>query len=109
VGWDPQTQYYNTTDPSRHKVYNRSTRTYIKLFKNNGENHKMIKKEKPKTQTKKQAILRDVGRYHELTWGGGQVTISKELKKNLPWENKDKIFVEYDEAADELRISRLNP
>ena len=52
-------------------------------------------------------MTRDVGRYHKLPWGGGQVTISKDLVKLLNLRNKDKLLIEYDEAKKELKISKL--
>ncbi|MFC2154289.1 AbrB/MazE/SpoVT family DNA-binding domain-containing protein [Candidatus Altiarchaeota archaeon] len=56
-----------------------------------------------------QKMPRDVGRYHELAWGGGQITIPKELVKGLNLKNKDKIFIEFDSKKKELRVTKLNP
>ncbi len=54
-------------------------------------------------------MIRDVGRYHQLAWGGGQITIPKELVKALDLNNKDKIYIEFDPKKKELRITKLNP
>lgn len=54
-------------------------------------------------------MIRDVGRYHQLAWGGGQITIPKELVKALDLKNKDKIYIEFDTKKKELKISKLNP
>ena len=54
-------------------------------------------------------MTRDVGRYHQLAWGGGQVTIPKDLVRDLNLKNKDKIFIEYDSKKKEIRITKLNP
>jgi hypothetical protein len=56
-----------------------------------------------KTATKD---LRDVGRFHLLTWGGGQITIPKELVQFLPFKNTDKLMLQY--SDDGLTISKLN-
>ncbi|MFH1125621.1 MAG: AbrB/MazE/SpoVT family DNA-binding domain-containing protein [Candidatus Altiarchaeota archaeon] len=53
-------------------------------------------------------MTRDVGRYHKLPWGGGQITIPKDLVKEMRLENKDKIMIEYDSAKKELKITKLN-
>ncbi|MDD5111196.1 MAG: AbrB/MazE/SpoVT family DNA-binding domain-containing protein [Candidatus Altiarchaeota archaeon] len=53
-------------------------------------------------------MTRDVGRYHKLPWGGGQITIPKDLVKEMRLENKDKLFIEYDPVKKELKIARLN-
>ncbi|MEA1924404.1 MAG: AbrB/MazE/SpoVT family DNA-binding domain-containing protein [Candidatus Altiarchaeota archaeon] len=52
-------------------------------------------------------MARDVGRYHKLPWGGGQITVSKDLVKLLNLTNKDKVLIEYDEGKGELKISKL--
>ena len=51
--------------------------------------------------------MRDAGRYHKLPWGGGQLTLSKDLVKKLKLENKDKVLIEYDESTGELRVTKL--
>ena len=50
---------------------------------------------------------RDVGRYHKLPWGGGQITVPKDLVKEIELENKDKVMIEYDEKKGELRVGKL--
>jgi len=57
----------------------------------------------------KPGVLRDVGRYHQLRWGGGQVTLSKEMAAQLPWGNATKLFLVYDPQAGTLTLSELNP
>ncbi len=52
-------------------------------------------------------MKRDVGRYHKLPWGGGQLTIPKDLVRELKLENKDKVLIEYDSNKRELRITKL--
>jgi len=52
-------------------------------------------------------MKRDVGRYHRLAWGGGQVTIPKDLVKALALKNKDKLMIEYDEKKKEIKITKL--
>ncbi len=52
-------------------------------------------------------MKRDVGRYHKLPWGGGQLTIPKDLVKELNLGNKDKVLLEYDSGKNELRITKL--
>ncbi|HDH41814.1 MAG TPA: AbrB/MazE/SpoVT family DNA-binding domain-containing protein [Candidatus Altiarchaeales archaeon] len=52
-------------------------------------------------------MKRDVGRYHKLPWGGGQLTIPKDLVKELKLENKDKVLIEYDSNKRELKITKL--
>jgi len=51
--------------------------------------------------------MRDTGRYHKLPWGGGQLTISKDLVKLLELENKDKVLIEYDDKNRVLRVTKL--
>lgn len=51
-------------------------------------------------------MKRDIGRFHILGWGGGQITLPKELVPSIPWKNKDKLFLELEDGV--LRISRLN-
>jgi|GEM_PF-1619159 bifunctional DNA-binding transcriptional regulator/antitoxin component of YhaV-PrlF toxin-antitoxin module len=53
-------------------------------------------------------MTRDVGRYHKLPWGGGQITIPKDLVKEMKLESKDKLMIEYDSIKKELKISKLN-
>jgi len=50
--------------------------------------------------------LRDVGRFHQLAWGGGQITVPKELVQYLPFENTDKLMIEYEKG--ELIVTKLN-
>jgi hypothetical protein len=52
-------------------------------------------------------VVRDVGRFHQLRWGGGQVTVSKELTARLPWDSKSKLLLELEGGV--LRLSLLNP
>jgi bifunctional DNA-binding transcriptional regulator/antitoxin component of YhaV-PrlF toxin-antitoxin module len=52
-------------------------------------------------------MKRDVGRYHKLAWGGGQVTIPKDLVKALSLKNKEKLMLEYDEKKKEIKITKL--
>lgn len=52
-------------------------------------------------------MARDVGRYHRLPWGGGQITISKDLVKLLDLQNKDKVLIEYDEDEKQIKITKL--
>ncbi|MBN2014273.1 MAG: AbrB/MazE/SpoVT family DNA-binding domain-containing protein [Candidatus Altiarchaeota archaeon] len=52
-------------------------------------------------------MKRDVGRYHKLPWGGGQLTIPKDLVKELRLNNKEKVLLEYDPNKKELRITKL--
>ncbi|HIE34523.1 MAG TPA: AbrB/MazE/SpoVT family DNA-binding domain-containing protein [Candidatus Altiarchaeales archaeon] len=52
-------------------------------------------------------MKRDVGRYHKLPWGGGQLTIPKDLVKTLNLKNKDKVLMEYDPKKKELKITKL--
>jgi bifunctional DNA-binding transcriptional regulator/antitoxin component of YhaV-PrlF toxin-antitoxin module len=52
-------------------------------------------------------MKRDVGRYHKLPWGGGQLTIPKDLVKELKLTNKDKVLLEYDIEKKELKITKL--
>lgn len=52
-------------------------------------------------------MKRDVGRYHKLPWGGGQLTIPKDLVKELKLNNKDKVLIEYDPDKKELKITKL--
>lgn len=52
-------------------------------------------------------MKRDVGRYHKLPWGGGQLTIPKDLVKELKLDNKDKVLIEYDPNKKELKIIKL--
>jgi len=52
-------------------------------------------------------MKRDVGRYHKLPWGGGQLTIPKDLVKALNLGNREKVMLEYDEDNEGLRITRL--
>ncbi len=52
-------------------------------------------------------MKRDVGRYHKLPWGGGQLTIPKDLVGELKLTNKDKVLIEYDPAKKEMRITKL--
>ncbi len=51
--------------------------------------------------------MRDSGRYHKLPWGGGQITLSKDLVKVLDLKNKDKVLIEYDEASGEVKVTKL--
>lgn len=51
--------------------------------------------------------MRDKGRYHRLPWGGGQITISKEMAKDLNLKDKDKLLIEYDTEKKELLITKL--
>jgi bifunctional DNA-binding transcriptional regulator/antitoxin component of YhaV-PrlF toxin-antitoxin module len=53
-------------------------------------------------------MTRDVGRYHKLPWGGGQITIPKDLVREMRLDNKDKVMVEYDSIKKEIRITKLN-
>jgi bifunctional DNA-binding transcriptional regulator/antitoxin component of YhaV-PrlF toxin-antitoxin module len=53
-------------------------------------------------------MTRDVGRYHKLPWGGGQITIPKDLVKEMKLENKDKIMIEYDSSKKSITITKLN-
>ena len=53
-------------------------------------------------------MTRDVGRYHKLQWGGGKITIPKDLVKEMRLENKDKIMIEYDPAKKSITITKLN-
>lgn len=73
---------------------------------------KRTKKEAPKIVQKNppthaNKIIRDVGRFHLLAWGGGQVTIPKDMTKNLNLDNKDKIMIEG--TPDKITITKLNP
>ncbi len=52
-------------------------------------------------------IKRNVGRYYKLSWGGGQITIPKDMAKEIEFKNKDKTMIEYDEQKNELRIRIL--
>jgi len=52
-------------------------------------------------------IKRNVGRYHKLVWGGGQITIPRDLAREIEFKNKDKMMIEYDEKKNELRIRVL--
>jgi len=38
-------------------------------------------------------MTRDVGRFHTLPWGGGQVTIGKDLAKLIQWRNGQKVLI----------------
>ncbi len=51
--------------------------------------------------------MRDSGRYHKLPWGGGQITLPKDLVEALKLKNKDKVMLEYDEETNELKITKL--
>lgn len=52
-------------------------------------------------------MKRDVGRYHKLPWGGGQITVPKELVEELGLNNKDKLLIEYDPRKKELKLTKL--
>lgn len=52
-------------------------------------------------------MKRDTGRYHKLPWGGAQITISKDLVKELKLHNKDKVLLEYDPKKKELKVTKL--
>ena len=51
--------------------------------------------------------MRDVGRYHKLPWGGGQITIPSDLAEKINLKNKDKVMIEYNEKTEEMRIIKL--
>lgn len=51
--------------------------------------------------------MRDVGRFHTLPWGGGQITIPSDLTKKISLKNKEKVMIEYNEKTEEMRISKL--
>lgn len=53
-------------------------------------------------------MTRDVGRYHKLQWGGGQITIPKDLVQEMKLENRDKIMIEYDPNKKSITITKLN-
>jgi hypothetical protein len=67
----------------------------------------------PKPEPEERVILEadglrtDVGRYHTLQWGGGQITIPKELMQYIPWKNREKIWIEL--GRGELTLRLLNP
>lgn len=50
---------------------------------------------------------RDVGRFHELKWGGGQITIPKNLVSAIGLENKDKVMIS--KKGSSIIIEKLNP
>ena len=52
-------------------------------------------------------MKRDVGRYHKLKWGGGQITLPKDLVEDLGLHNKDKVLIEYDTKKKEIRLKKL--
>ena len=52
-------------------------------------------------------MKRDRGRFHLLWWDGGQITISRDLAKELPFGNKDKVLIEYDKDKEALVVTEL--
>lgn len=51
--------------------------------------------------------MRDAGRFHRLPWGGGQLTIPKDIVKALNLKNKDKVLIKYDPKNEEIKITKL--
>jgi len=52
-------------------------------------------------------MKRDRGRFHLLWWGGGQITISRDLARELPFKNKNKVLIEYDKEKEALLFTEL--
>lgn len=64
------------------------------------------KPEETKTTQEEPTLIRDVGRYHQLGWGGGQITVPKEMVPVLDLSNKDKLMLVAKEG--ELIVTKLN-
>ncbi len=69
------------------------------------ENKQPKKRER---EDKRRTSKRDVGRYHRLPWGGGQITFPKALAQFQTFlDNTDKVLVEYDQIEEKITITRL--